>query len=93
MHLHAKLKEHSDAIKRARANEELARKYARLSSSKHGQLEKGKYAWLLHGSKEQADYLRKHGHGLPWKHKYKVLDLTPHAVRLEVPKDGSVPRE
>jgi hypothetical protein len=38
-----------------------------------------------------AEYLRKHGHGAPWKNRYKVLEVRPHAVRLEVPKDGSVP--
>ena len=35
--------------------------------------------------------MRKHGHGAPWRHKYKVLEVKPYAVRLEVPKDGSVP--
>ena len=34
---------------------------------------------------------RKHGHGQPWKYRYKVLEVRPHAVRLQVPKDGSVP--
>ena len=35
--------------------------------------------------------LRKHGHGEPWKHKYRVKEVRRHAVLLEVPKDGSVP--
>ena len=48
--------------------------------------------WLLYGSKENAAYIRKHGHGAPWRHTYKVLEVKPHGVRLEVPKDGSVPR-
>ena len=48
--------------------------------------------WLLYGSKENAAYIRKHGHGAPWRHKYKVLEVKPHGVRLEVPNDGSVPR-
>ena len=37
---------------------------------------------------KDAEHLRKHG---PWKHRYRVLEVRPHAVRLEVPKDGSVP--
>ena len=40
---------------------------------------------------KEAEQLRKHGHGEPWKHRYRVLEVRPHAVRLEVPKDGSVP--
>ena len=33
----------------------------------------------------------KHGHGKAWRHPYRVLDVKPHAVKLEVPHDGSVP--
>ena len=94
---HETLRLHSDALKKAHADEQNARMHAQRSPAKHGIVEAGsdempKYAWLLHGSKAQAAYLAKHGHGLPWKHRYKVLDARPHAVRLEVPKDGSVPR-
>jgi hypothetical protein len=32
------------------------------------------------------------GRGVLWRHKYKVLEVKPHAARLEVPSDGSVPR-
>ena len=65
--------------------------------AKHGVVESGttddpRFAWLIHGSKAQAAYMAKHGHGLPWKHTYKVLEVRPHAVRLDVPTDGSVPR-
>ena len=93
---HKTLQQQSDAIKQARINEENARKYARLNSSKFGVVEAStatepKYAWLIHGSLESAAYMRKHGHGLPWRHKYKVLEVRPHAVKLEIPKDGSVP--
>ena len=93
----ATLRAHSDALKEAHAREQNARRLALKNPARHGILEASrpddpKYAWLLHGSKEQAAYLAKHGHGLPWKHKYKVLELRPHAVRLEVPTDGSVPR-
>ena len=84
-------------MKAARAAEENARKYARLDTSRHGVVEAStpghpKYAWLIHGSPENAAFIRKHGHGLPWRHKYKVLEVRPHAVRLEIPTDGSVPR-
>ena len=36
-------------------------------------------------------YFRKHGHGRPWRHAFVVKRVKPHAVLLEVPKDGSVP--
>ena len=36
--------------------------------------------------------MRKHGHGEPWKVRYRVLEVRPHAVLLDIPKDGSVPR-
>ena len=90
--LHAELKSHSDSIKKARADEENARVYARLKSSKFGEIKEGGYAYLLHGSKAQAAHVHKHGHGAPWKHRYKVLRVRPHAALLEVPTDGSVPR-
>ena len=93
---HESLRMHSDAIKTARTVEENARKYARLNTARFGVVEAStpsepKYAWLIHGSLESAAFIRKHGHGLPWRHKYKVLEARPHAVRLEVPKDGTVP--
>ena len=96
-HAHETLRVHSDALKKIHNDEQNARKHARAHSSRHGVVEAGtvdkpKFAWLIHGSKEQASYLAKHGHGLPWKHKYKVLDTRPHSVLLEVPTDGSVPR-
>ena len=94
--LHAQLKQASDAIKQARVEEANRRELPRLGTSRFGTIQAStpdqpRYVWLLHGSKEQAEYVRKHGHGLPWKHKYKVLELRPHAARLEVPKDGTVP--
>ena len=94
---HATLREHSDALKKAHAEEQNRRMHASTDRCKHGIVEAStadepKYAWLIHGSKAQAAYMAKHGHGLPWKHKYKVLEARPHAVRLEVPTDGSVPR-
>ena len=96
-HLHDELRQHSDALKRARADEDRARADARPNASRHGVIvastpDTPRYAWLIHGSRDQATYLRKHGHGVPWRHKYKVLEVKPYAVRLEVPADGSVPR-
>jgi hypothetical protein len=88
---------HSDALKQARADEDTARRAARPTQSRHGTVtasapDSPQYAWLIHGSREQATYLRKHGHGVPWRYKYKVLEVKPHAARLEIPNDGSVPR-
>ena len=94
---HETLRLHSDALKKAHADEQNMRKNASADPERHGIVEastdqQSKYAWLIHGSKQQAAYIAKHGHGLPWKHKYKVLETRPHSVRLLVPTDGSVPR-
>jgi hypothetical protein len=84
-------------IKTARAREENLRTRGKMASSRFGTIlpsdeHEDRFVWLLHGSREQADYTRKRGHGTVWKHKYKVLDVRPHAVLLEIPGDGSVPR-
>ena len=93
---HETLRQLSDTLKQAHADEMNTRKHA-LASNTSGVVQastadEAKYAWVIHGSKEQAAYVAKHGHGLPWKHKYKVLEVRPHSVRLEIPSDGSVPR-
>ena len=95
--MHARLRKYSDALKKARAKEENDRHHSRVEHGKFGVIrastdQESHYVWLIHGSKEQAVYVRKHGHGMPWKHKYKVLEVKPTAVRLEIPTDGSVPR-
>jgi hypothetical protein len=95
--LHDSLRRHSDAIKKARADEANARQLARVQSSKFGTIQAStpgnpKYVWILHGSVQDAAKIRKSGHGTPWKYKYKVIEVRPHSVRLEVPTDGSVPR-
>ncbi|MDC0525347.1 DDE-type integrase/transposase/recombinase [bacterium] len=97
VHLHRELQKYSDDIKAARVREDNERLFARMQTSRHGQIlpsspAQDRFVWMLHGSKEQATYLRKHGHGTPWRYKYKVLEVKPHAVRLEVPNDGSVPQ-
>ena len=97
LHLHSALRSASDTIKNARIDATNKYEYAHLKNAKRGTILPStpghdRYVWLLHGSKENADYIRKHGHGAPWRYRYKVLEVRPHAVRLEVPKDGSVPR-
>ena len=97
LHLHSALRSASDTIKNARVDATNKYEYAHLRNAKRGTIlpstpGNDRYVWLLHGSKENADYIRKHGHGAPWRYRYKVLEVRPHAVRLEVPKDGSVPR-
>ena len=51
----------------------------------------GDRVWLTYSDSERARYLRKHGHGTAWRHAFTVLEVQPHAVRLEIPRDGSVP--
>ena len=97
LHLHTALRAASDAIKNARIDATNKYEYAHLKNAKRGTVLPStpghdRYVWLLYGSKENADYIRKHGHGAPWRYRYKVLEVRPHAVRLEIPKDGSVPR-
>ena len=51
----------------------------------------GDKVWLIYSDPERARYIRKHGHGRPWRHPFVVSAVKPHAVRLEIPTDGSVP--
>ena len=51
----------------------------------------GDKVWLTYSDSERARYIRKHGHGRAFKHPFTVDQVKPHAVRLIVPKDGSVP--
>ena len=97
LHLQRALQTASDEIKNARIDEKNAREYGNLEKHKRGTVQastpgNNKYVWLLYGSVENAARIRKSGHGAPWRHKYKVLEVKPHAVRLEIPKDGSAPR-
>ena len=48
--------------------------------------------WLAPGTSDHAAYVRKHGHGAPWRFKYTVLDVKPHAVRLDMTNCGDAPR-
>ena len=88
--LHEDLRRQSDQIKEERAAIANERQRSELDH-RSGKIVVGGWVRILRGSEQEAAYLRKHGHGVPWKYRYKVLDVRPHAVLLEVPKDGSVP--
>ena len=92
--LHKEIKQASDDIKKLNTDAQNLRRLNednRTGSIIASTPDKPSYVRILRGSQEGATYLRKHGHGDVWKYRYKVLEVTPHAVRLEVPKDGSVP--
>ena len=94
--LHREIQAASDAIKAARVSEANARRRMELDSRagaiQPSTVDRPSYVRMIRGSEEDARYVRKHGHGAAWKHRYKVLEVRPHAVRLEIPKDGSVPQ-
>jgi len=97
LYLHKSLRLASDDIKNARITKANKREYDQLQVARRGTVlpstpGNDRYVWLLYGSKENAAYIRKHGHGAPWRHKYKVLEVKPHGVRLEIPTDGTVPK-
>ena len=46
----------------------------------------GDWVWITYSDKEKARKLRKHGHGKPWRHPYRVREVTPHKVRLWLPR-------
>ena len=82
--LHRRLQSEADAIKDVRV----------LNSAQHQTgrpLQCGDRIWLTYSDSERARYLRKHGHGIPWRHPFVVEAVKPHAVKLIIPKDGSVP--
>jgi len=88
--MHADIQKASDDLKRAHADAANARSSSDLDP-RAGQIKPGGWVRIVKGSLEEAKFLRKHGHGTPWKNRYRVLEVKPHAVRLSVPKDGSVP--
>ena len=88
--LHDDIRKASDELKRLHADAENLRRRSELDP-RAGQIKPGAWVRILHGSRENAAYTRKHGHGEPWKHRYKVEEVRPHAIRVRVPKDGSVP--
>jgi hypothetical protein len=82
--LQSRLREESDRVKAAAAA-------ADRTQPSRRQVRPGDKLWLLYSDSERSRYLRKHGHGKAWRHAFKVIKVKPHAVCLEVPKDGSVP--
>ena len=84
--LHERLQRASDDVKEAaRAAEK------RTVKSPRRQILPGDKLWLVYSDSERSRYIRKHGHGKPWRHAFVVKQVKPHAVMLEVPRDGSVP--
>jgi hypothetical protein len=83
--LHRRLQGESEAIK------EVATLNANMSKLPKRLVQKGDKIWLTYSDSERARYLRKHGHGLAFRHPFVVEAVKPHAVKLVVPKDGSVP--
>jgi len=81
--LHRRLKQESDDIKEAKLRHDAV--------APTRTVECGDKVWLTYSDSERARYIRKHGHGRPWRHPFIVKEVKPHAVRLEVPTDGSVP--
>ena len=82
--MHKRLQHEIDSIKDADVQNAASNQPRRT-------VEKGDKIWLTYSDSERARYLRKHGHGTPWRHPFEVADVKPHAVKLIVPKDGSVP--
>ena len=82
--LQRRLQDEADAIKSVQV----------LNSNQHQRgrsVRVGDKVWLNYSDSERQRYLRKHGHGIAWRHAFEVAEVKPHAVRLIVPKDGSVP--
>ena len=90
IHMQTDIQQASDMIKQARADEANKRTFSELDP-RAGLIKRGGWGRMMKGSLENAKKLRKLGHGTPWKHRYRVLEVRPHAVRLLVPQDGTVP--
>ena len=83
--MHRRLRHEIDAMKEAAVLSSPAR------PATGRRVRPGDKVWLVYSDSERARYLRKHGHGRPWRHAYVVEEVKPHAVRLHLPGDGSVP--
>ena len=83
--IHRRLQDEADSIK------DLARENANQGSHASRAVRIGDKVWLTYSDSERARYLRKHGHGIAWRHPFKVIAVKPHAVMLDIPRDGSVP--
>jgi len=69
--LHVELQEESDNIKKARADEANSRR-GNNNKQRTGTITPGSWIRILRGSTQDAEYIRKHGHGQPWKFKYTL---------------------
>lgn len=85
--LHARLATESDSLKAAACT---ADKKAHAEERNFRGIQTGDMVWVTISDASKAAYVRKHGHGAPWRFPYKVVEVKPHAVRLERP-DGSRP--
>ena len=83
--LHRRLQEEVDAVK------DVAAHSGQQLSARGRTVQVGDKVWLTYSDQEKARYIRKHGHGAAWRHAFEVDAVKPHAVRLIVPKDGTVP--
>ena len=82
--LHARLQQLSDSVKEA------ARlKRAADDPSPRRRVEKGDQVWVKLGTKEDQARAVKKGYE-PWKRSYTVLEVKPHAVRLDVPSGRDI---
>ena len=82
--LQTRLKAVSDEVKRARVAADTTQPARR-------RVQPGDKVWLTYSDGERSRYLRKHGHGAAWRHAFVVDKVKPHAVRVIIPTDGSVP--
>ena len=85
--LHNRLRKESDLIKQIAVKEATPP----LGTRAVRRVQPGDKVWLNYSDSERSRYLRKHGHGKPWRHAFIVKEVKPHAVLLDVPTDGSVP--
>ena len=85
--LHTRLATESDVLKAAART---ADKKAHADERNFRGIQVGDMVWVTMADAAKAAYVRKYGHGAPWRFHYKVVEVKPHAVRLEKP-DGSRP--
>ena len=90
--IHQHLKEESDRVKTQRVD----RRNSLANPTRHAgsgvTFKAGDFVWLIYSSAEKAAYIRKHGHGTPWKHRYRVVEVRlPNSVKLSK-EDGGPPR-
>ncbi len=80
MRLHGEIQRASDALKQANADAANARQRLEVDSRARGRIQKGGWIRILRGTETDAAYVRKHGHGAPWKFRYQVEDVRPRST-------------